>query len=213
MKDCKFLNKGMLAVAALLGYVGVVTIFHRKYTNWGATDAELEQPLPGDALMDHPASNHAVTIQAPVEAVWPWLVQIGQDRAGFYSYSFLENLVKADIHNADSIVPEWQHLKAGDTIRLGSKKIYGDKTLLPVAELEENHFIVLKGWGTFVLQAINKGTMRFIIRTHGRVEGSLSRLLHFLLFDPIHFVMERKMLLGIKRRAERAYHKRQPGQP
>lgn len=102
-------------------------------------------------------------------------------------------------------MPEWQHLKAGDTIRLGSKQVYGDKTLLPVAALEENHYLVLKGWGAFVLQPVDAHTTRVIIRSHGRKEGWLNRILLFLLFDPIHFMMERKMLLGLKERAERSY--------
>lgn len=199
------IKKGGLVAAGVIGYVALLFIFRQKYINWGATEEELVQPLPGDELMDHPASNHAITIHAPVEAVWPWLVQIGQDRAGFYSYSFLENLVRADIHNADRIVPEWQHLKKGDMIRLGSKEVYGDSTLLPVTELEEKQFIVLKGWGTFVLKPIDNKTTRFIIRSHGRKESWLQRILVFLFFDPIHFVMERKMLIGIKERAEKGY--------
>ncbi|WP_299700618.1 hypothetical protein [uncultured Pontibacter sp.] len=201
------MGKGTLAVAALLGYVAALAIFRRQYVQWGATDAEAAQPLPGDEIMAYAASNHAVTIHAPVEVVWAWLVQIGQDKAGFYSYSFLENLVRADIHNADRIVPEWQHLKAGDTIRLGSKKVYGDKTLLKVVALEKNHYIVLEGWGAFVLQPIDAHNTRFIIRSHGRKFNLLYNVLVFLLFDPIHFMMERKMLLGIKERAERQYRK------
>jgi hypothetical protein len=201
----KSIKRGPLALAALVGYVAVLAIFRRRYVQWGATGQEVAQPLPGDELMDYASANHAITIQAPVQAVWPWLVQIGQDRAGFYSYSFLENLVRADIHNADRIVPEWQHLQAGDTVRLGSRKVYGDRTLLPVAALEENHYLVLKGWGAFVLQPVDDHTTRFIIRSHGRKESWWKRLLLYLLFDPIHFIMERKMLLGIKQRAERSY--------
>ncbi|MBC5774640.1 hypothetical protein H8S95_11255 [Pontibacter sp. KCTC 32443] len=196
-------SSGKWVIAALVAYVAVVAIFRRKYVNWGSTKEEQLQPLPGDELMDHASAHHAITIHAPVTEVWAWLVQIGQDRAGFYSYSFLENLVRADIHNADSIVPEWQHLKAGDTIRLGSRKVYGDKTLLRVTALEENHFIVLQGWGAFVLQPLDAHTTRFIIRSHGQKEGWLKRMLLFLLFDPIHFIMERRMMLGIKERAER----------
>lgn len=205
MRNPKITKPGRLAVAALVGYVAVLAIFRRYYVQWGATDEEVAQPLPGDELMDHASANHAITIHAPVETVWPWLVQIGQDRAGFYSYSFLENLVLAGIHNANRVVPAWQHLKAGDTIRLGSKKVYGDSTLLPVGALEENHYLVLKGWGAFVLQPVDDHTTRFIIRSHGRKEGWLNRILLFLLFDPIHFIMERRMLLGIKQRAERSY--------
>lgn len=206
MKQSRFLAKAGLALA---GYAAVLAIFRRSYVQWGATEEEVNRPLPGDELMDHASANHAVTIQAPVQEVWPWLVQIGQDRAGFYSYSFLENLVLAGIHNTDRIVPAWQHLQVGDTIRLGSRKIYGDTTLLPVTALEENHYLVLKGWGAFVLEPIDAHTTRFIIRSHGRKEGWLNKVHLFLLFDPIHFLMERKMMLGIKQRAE----KQQEGKP
>ncbi|MDX5480765.1 MAG: hypothetical protein LPK07_03695 [Hymenobacteraceae bacterium] len=205
MEEQKHIRKRSMVVGALFGYVAVLALCRRWYLHWGTTAAEQAQPLPGDELMDHASANHAVTIHAPVEAVWPWLVQIGQDKAGFYSYTFLENLIAADIHNANRIVPEWQHLKAGDTIRLGSKKVYGDKTLLPVAALKEHQYIVLQGWGAFVLQPIDARTTRFIIRSHAPKDGLAFSVLRFLLLDPIHFLMERGMLLGIKKRSERNY--------
>ena len=191
----------------MLGYVAVVAALRQRYINWGTTIDEQLQPLPGDELMHYASANHAITINAPVTIVWQWLVQIGQDKAGFYSYSFLENLVRADIHNADRIMPEWQHLKAGDTIRLGSKKVYGDTTLLRVAALEENHFIVLESWGAFVLKPLDEERTRLLIRSHGRKLSWMNKLLAYLLLDPIHFVMERGMLLGIKQRAEHQYLK------
>ena len=200
-----FNRKLVITAAALVGYVALIAATRRWYLQWGATSDEIKQPLPGDKFMDHASANHVITIQAPVQAVWPWLKQIGQDKAGFYSYSFLENLVAADIHNADRIVPEWQHLKAGDTIRLGSKKVYGDTTLLPVVDLEENHYLVLKGWGAFVLKPIDNNTSRLLIRSHGKKSGWGMRLLLFLLLDPIHFLMERRILIGLKERAERAW--------
>ncbi|PTX18242.1 hypothetical protein C8N40_10641 [Pontibacter mucosus] len=198
-------QKLVFTATALVGYVALIAAARRWYLQWGATADEIAQPLPGDELMDHASANHAITIQAPVQAVWPWLKQIGQDKAGFYSYSFLENLVAADIHNTNRVVPEWQHLKAGDTIRLASKKVYGDKPLLPVVALEENHYLVLKGWGAFVLKPLDSHTSRLLIRSHGRRYGWGMRLLLFLLLDPIHFLMERRMLIGLKERAERAW--------
>jgi hypothetical protein len=201
-------NKGKTALLLLGGYLAVLALSRPWYKRWGATDAELAQPLPGDAHMDHASANHAITIQAPAEAVWPWLVQIGQDKAGFYSYSFLENMVAANIHNVDRIVPEWQALKTGDTVRLASKTVYGDMPLLPVLALEKNQYLVLKDWGAFVLQPLDAHSTRMIIRSHAQKEGLARRLMRYLLFDPIHFIMERKMLLGIKERAERTYQAR-----
>jgi hypothetical protein len=89
----------------------LLTPFLRPWrTRWGATDAEVRKKLPGDELMPHPkwGYTHAVTIKAPVAEVWPWIVQMGQGKAGFYSYEFLENLVGCDFHNADRIIPEFQ---------------------------------------------------------------------------------------------------------
>lgn len=200
-------HKLAITAAALVGYVALAAVSRRWYLQWGATADEVEQPLPGDEFMDHASANHAITIHAPVDAVWPWLKQIGQDKAGFYSYSFLENLVAADIHNVDRIVPAWQHLKAGDTIRLGSKKVYGDKPLLPVLALEENRYFVLKEWGAFVLKPIDNHTSRLLIRSHGKKNGWGMRLLLFLFLDPIHFLMERRMLIGLKERAERNWQR------
>lgn len=205
MNKQKLLGRSALPIALLGVYLGVLALSRRWYLQWGTTEAERKQALPGDALMDHASANHAVTIHAPVEAVWPWLVQIGQDRAGFYSYTFLENLVAADIHNSNRIVPEWQQLRLGDTVRLATRKTYGDMPLLRVAALEEGRYIVLERWGAFVLQPIDAHTTRMIIRSHAQKEGFTNRLYRFLLFDPIHFIMERKMLLGIKKRAEQAY--------
>ncbi len=193
-----------LLTAVLLAYVAAMRIIRPWYLRWGTTDAELVQPLPGDELMDHVASNHAISIHAPATAVWPWLVQIGQNRAGFYSYTFLENLLAADMHNSDRIKPEWQQLKVGDKVRLASKAVYGDFPLLEVAALEKNHYLVLKGWGAFVLQPVDAHTIRLIIRSHAGREGAFTRMARLLLLDPVHFIMERGMLLGIKKRVEGA---------
>lgn len=79
--------------------------------------------MPCDELVEHPKLNatHAITIDAPASAVWPWLVQMGQTRGGFYSYAWLENLVGCHMHNADQIHPEWQDLKVGDQVWLHPK--------------------------------------------------------------------------------------------
>jgi hypothetical protein len=83
----------------------------------------VSESLPGDELVEHPnvEATHAITINAPVEEVWPWLVQLGQDKGGFYSHSRLENLVGCRLRNADRIVPEFQHLSVGDAVRLHPK--------------------------------------------------------------------------------------------
>jgi hypothetical protein len=199
----KLLRVAVNLSAAFAGYIVAVLALRPWFTTWGATEEEIEKRLPGDEIMKRGASSvHAISINAPRTEVWKWLVQIGQDRAGFYSYSALENIFRADIHNADRIVPDWQDLEAGDFIRLASKEQYGDFPLLRVNAVEKNHYIVLERWGAFVLEEIDPKTTRLIIRSHeGNPLGG--RLLNTLFWEPAHFIMELGMLHGIKRRAER----------
>src|SRR5712692_2308658 len=96
------------ALAALLALY--VAVLHPWLMNWGATKAEQSMALPGDEAAASPGTSftRAITIDAPTDKVWPWLLQIGQDRAGFYSNDWLENIIGDDIHNTDVIHPEWQ---------------------------------------------------------------------------------------------------------
>jgi hypothetical protein len=185
----------------------VVTPFLRPWrTRWGATDAEVKKKLPGDELMPHPkwGFTHAVTIKAPVAEVWPWIVQMGQGRAGFYSYELLENLVGCDIHNADRIIPEFQHLEVGENIKLHPK------APVPVAIVEPNYALVLHYEADFssnwmwVLEKVDERTTRLISRWCGDYSPGLKNRLSYgpCLMEPIEFNMSRKMLLGIKQRAE-----------
>jgi hypothetical protein len=166
---------------------------------WGATDDELEKSLPGDDLVSDPGneSTRAITIEAPVEEVWPWLAQIGQDRGGFYSYEWLENLAGCRMRNADRIHPEWQERDVGETVFLHPANG------LKVALFEPKRVLALKGWGAFVLEPLDdERRTRLIAR--GRGQPGLASVAYTLLLEIPHFIMERKMLLGIKERAERA---------
>jgi hypothetical protein len=177
-------------------YAFVLRSWHLK---WGATGEELSKPLPGDEMVPDPAieSTRAITVNAPVEEVWPWLAQIGQDRGGFYSYEWLENLAGCEMRNAERIHPEWQHREVGETVFLHPD--YG----MQVASFEPGRAIVLEGWGPFAVEALDESTTRVILRS--RVPRRPSVLLYYLLAIEIpHFIMERRMLLGIKERAERA---------
>ena len=188
---------------ALAAYVLMVRPWHLR---WGATDEEVSAPLPGDELVARPnvEATHTITIEAPIAEVWPWLVQIGQDRGGFYSYSWLENLVGCRLRNAGRIIPEFQQLEVGDAVRLHPKA-----PPLPVLVCEAPRALVLGSntgspgtWG-FYLREVDEDTTRLIIRGRGHWgRGLLDRVAAYGVFEPAHFVMERKMLLGIKRRAE-----------
>ena len=192
----------MLTAGGLAGlYAFVIRPWHLR---WGATDAEVEMTLPCDELVEHPRLNatHAITIDAPVSRIWPWLVQIGQTRGGFYSYSWLENVVGCRMHNANRIHPDWQELKVGDEVWLHPKA-----PPLRVLATEPEKYIALEKCWTFYLQAIDESRTRLIIRGRGDYypdfKNTLLNFIYFrLIFEPAHFIMERKMMLGIKERAE-----------
>lgn len=179
-------------------------------TTWGASAEEARMALPGDELVPDPTfqSTRAVTIMAPPERIWPWLVQIGQDRGGFYSYDWLENLVGADIHNTDRIVSEWQHRVRGDFVP-SLRPDYAGGRVRDIAGwrigwIEPNRGFALIGWGAFVLVPLDRDSTRLIVRTRtAAVPGAFfSRFADIMLGRPIHFVMERRMLLGITERVE-----------
>jgi hypothetical protein len=194
--------------AATLGATAAAYIFGIRpwHLRWGATREEASEPLPGDEFVPNAreTATHAITINAPVEEVWAWLVQMGQNKGGFYSYSWLENLVGCEMHNANEIVPEFQHLHAGDEVWLHPKA-----PPLPVLLCEPYRTIVLgsnmksPGTWSFHLKKLDETTTRLVVRGRGDWEpGLLHSLYHNGLFEPAHLIMERKMLLGIKERAE-----------
>jgi hypothetical protein len=176
-------------------------------TNWGSTVAEQQMALPGDDL--HPnrsgQSTQAITINAPSAVVWQWLVQIGQDRAGFYSYTWLENLIGADIHNVNEIHPEWQQLAVGDVWRLAPPDYLwglGKEAVTPVLVSEPGHALVLDMWGAFVIVPIDEHSSRLVARGQSEAAGPLASLVTKMVMDPIVFTMQRRMLLGLTTRAE-----------
>jgi hypothetical protein len=180
-------------LAATLAYVTVARPLMRR---WGATGAEATAPLPGDETVAAGGvrQTHAVTIDAPADEVWPWIAQIGQDRGGFYSYTWLENLAGCRMHNAERIHPEWQSRAVGDTVLLhpGSG--------LKVVRWEPGRALVLEGGWSLHLAPDGPRRCRLIacFRAPRGVAGSG----YALLLELPHFLMERRMLLTIKRRAE-----------
>jgi hypothetical protein len=171
-----------------------------RMARWGATDEEVRMPLPGDEVRARPAfvSTRAITIDAPVAAVWPWLAQIGQDRGGFYSFTWLENLGGAHIRNAGAVHAEWQHRAVGDVVQM--TPFNGPK----VVSFEPGRAIVVDGGWTFAIKPLDAQRTRFILRS--RSPGAMA-LYAALLMDIPHFIMEAGMLRGLKRRAERAWQK------
>ena len=187
-------------------------LLHRWRTRWHATKDEIKEPLPGDDIVKTPTwtYTHAITILAPRAAVWPWLVQIGQGRGGFFSYEVLENLAGCDIHNLLELRSELQQLRVGDTVRMHANG-FGPR----VSILDPVHALVLGSppdangsqatWGFYLLQT-EDGVTRLIERGRHAVGTGLLAKLGFgpYLIDPVGFVMSRKMLKTIKRLAEAA---------
>jgi hypothetical protein len=180
-------------------------------SRWGATADEFDAELPGDEIVEDGATSttRAITVDAPVDDVWPWLVQIGEGRAGFYSYSLLERAAGARIHNAHNIHPEWQQLQVGDTVWLARR--YGDGASQVVAEvLPKSHLILVSPSDYQRLQHGGKasGSWAFYLRPDGDRTRLLARgsggAVGQAVFDVAHFIMEQKMMRGIRDRAERA---------
>lgn len=213
------MGKQRPSLSALMAAVGVAALYRAvikpwMYT-WGADDDELRATLPGDELVraDAPRTTRALTIDAPRASVWPWLAQIGEDRGGFYSYWRLERAVGARITNAENIRPEWQDVQVGDTVWLARR--YGDAARQVVAAVEPNEYLVLmspddydrvqrgekaSGSWAFYLDG-EDGWTRLLVRGSGGAVGHA-------LFDIPHFVMEQKMMRGIRVRAQHAHRER-----
>ena len=169
---------------------------------WGATDAEVNMPLISDGVVPGRviASTRAVTIHAPASEVWKWVVQLGQDRAGFYSNDWLENLVLSDIHNQAEVRPEWQNRQLGELVPGAGGSIYGHGSVWDTPAYIQGRLLYL--WGGIVLVPVDANTTRLLARTYVEPASQPAQLVSALSYDWMHFVMERGMLLGIKARAE-----------
>ena len=171
-----------------------------------STDQEKSKLLPCDDVVSSPTitSTHGITIDAAIENVWPWIVQIGQDRGGFYSYSLLENLLGCRIKNAASVNPLWQNLNEGDAVELHPKF----PPLLVKAIQPQRHLVLWQQTGflwtwAFVLIPRGKQQCRLLVRTRISIDRFFATVLLYPIMTLGHYVMERKMLLGIRQRAER----------
>jgi hypothetical protein len=204
-------KRAALGVAALTSAAAYVLIVRRWHLCWGATDAEVSATLPGDALLPSAdlVATRAVTIDVDPHDVWPWLAQLGQGRGGFYSYDLLENLVAGcNIRSADHIVGGWQQIGVGDQVLLHPE------VPLAVAVVELGEALVLRGgvpmgsaappydftWA-FVLRSGPDHTTRLIVRERYAYTRRWAPLL-VEAAEAVSFVMSRKMLHGIKDRAE-----------
>jgi hypothetical protein len=193
--------------------LGLAVLLYRavlrpRILNWGATDAEAAAQLPGDELLEDAdgVATRAITIEAPRAAVWPWIAQMGPSpRGGVYTYDWIENLLGLNLHSTDKVLPEFQQPQIGEGFGYGANQ-------MRVARVEPERVLAMRSadgnwvW-SFVLDD-QDGKTRLISRNRFRLPRAKDKL-GMIPMEPGSLVMERKMLRGIKERAERMGRERQ----
>jgi hypothetical protein len=192
----------ILAIAAVFYWFRV----RRWFSRWGATAGDLTRVMAGDSVIVTPMhlQTHAITVDAPPECIWPWLVQMGYGRGGLYSYDWLDRLFGyLDRPSANCILPQFQQLAVGDVIPLGRGSAF------PVTAVEPYRALVLSGrsdefqwvW-QFGLYPLDGGRTQLVSRGAQRFPNTIGRWLFMRVMEPAAFIMTRRMLLGLKQRAE-----------
>jgi hypothetical protein len=195
-------------VEALAGMFGAAVLsrllLRERVITWGATEAEADARLPGDELLEDATmvSTRAITIDAPASAVWPWIVQMGVGRGGAYTYDWIERRLGLDIQSADRVIPELQNVNVGDTLPMapnapGLRVEIADAERVFALRSEDGRWV----W-SFVMTE-SGGSTRLVSRNRAPAPASLKEKIAMLVMEPGSLVMERKMLQGIKERAER----------
>jgi hypothetical protein len=193
---------GMASYTLLAALPALYPVLRRPVLTWGATPEEASCRLPGDELLEDAdgVSTRAITIGAPAVSVWPWIAQMGPaPRGGAYTYDWIENLLRLDMHSVDHVLSEYQHPRVGDTIELGANR-------MRIERVEPSSVLAWRSgdgnwvW-TFVLAEQERET-RLISRNRFRLPTLTARI-GMLPMEPASLLMERKMLHGIKTRAER----------
>jgi len=216
-------NHKSLAVPAALAAAGAAYFLWARpwHMGWGATEEERKASLPGDSICPNATgeATHAITINASPKEIWPWIVQIGQDRGGFYSYTPLENLIGCEMQNTFRLVSEWQNRTSGDTVWFGTPKHFHGKARMITAIVEPEKALVfatpedwerlkagqsgVDGTWALVLNPVGPQTTRLVARSRSSVHPTLWKLAAtYAFWEPAHLVMERKMLRTIKRLSE-----------
>jgi hypothetical protein len=197
--------RGLADVAVASPLFVFAPLYRRWHMRWGATDGEVAGAMPGDQLVSEPSFNatRAITIDAPPEAVWPWLMQIGYGRAGWYSYDLFDNGARP---SAERILPEYQEPKVGDWVPMWSK--VNETTAFEIKAFEPNWWLLWEkprsSWA-WKLVPLEGGRTRLISRLKQRYEWRASpgsALFTVILFEFGDFPMMRRLFLNVKRRAE-----------
>lgn len=203
----EFLLGAVLGSVVLLGAVVIMTaayfgLVRRWLLRWGATAGEVARPMPGDGILGAgaPCTTRAITIGVPAHYVWPWLAQLGYGRAGWYSYDWLDNDGQP---SARRIHPEWQQLRPGDQILMMPGSGFD------VTEVQDGRYFTARApdqtmsW-CLAVEPLDQRSCRLISRWHARWHLTPASAAWIALSEPGAFIMERRMLQGIKARAEQA---------
>jgi hypothetical protein len=194
-----------VGAATVLGPAAYLLFFRRRCLNWGARPDEVTVKLPGDELLPDAGlvTTRAITIDAPAGAIWPWLAQMGSGRGGAYSYDWIENLFGLNMHSAGEILTEYQDIKVGDELPTG-----GGGPLMRVEVADPPRALAVRSadqnWA-WIFAVVPEGNSTRLIsrnRINARALAPAGRLFYRLFMEPGSLIMERKMLLGIKARAE-----------
>jgi len=193
------------ALAAGLGSLAYPLFFRHWCLTWGARPDEISRKLPGDELLADAGivSTRVITIDAPPAAIWPWLVQMGSGRGGVYTYDWIENLLGLNMHSTREILPQFQAVKVGDELPLGP-----GRPAMQVAVCDPERTLTIRfadgNWVWIFALVAEDGQTRLISRNRIATPGAPPpvRLFNLLVMEPGSLIMERKMLLGIKQRAE-----------
>ena len=201
-------SMSVLAGGVMAGAVATYLELGRQpCLTWGATPEDVNRTMPGDDLLSTPdfLSTRAIAIDAPPSSIWPWLVQMGSGKGGVYTYDWIENLFGLHMHSVDEILPQFQNRKVGDVEQLGKN---GPRLRVDILDAERAMVLHSEdgNWvWAFCLYPIGPDHTTLVSRNRIAVPtaGRLQRAFGVLVMEPGSLIMERKMLLGIKRRAER----------
>lgn len=207
--------------ATLLGSTAAAAVYLKlirpRLLHWGATEREVQRPLPGDDIVGAPnyQTTRAMTVENGPEDIWPWIAQLGEQKGGFYSYDLLERLLGMKVHSAHRILPRYQDVETGDALDRKRRLVVADvepKRALVVATSDDIRDV--RATWTIALFPFDDRRTRLVSRVRARFDlGSPRALAMLALAGPGQFVMERKCLREIKLHAEGLAEKWPPETP
>ena len=196
----------------IAGYLGVICIVHPWFIHRGLSQIEYKGHWPGDEAVprSEASGSRAIIVHASSERVWPWLTQIGQDRGGFYSYRWLENIFGAKMPDVRQIIPRWSIREMGQALVMAPVERIGPVATMEIVHAEVGRRLTYRnteGVWSFIIQPLGQDECRLICRgTWKPSKSAFVRMARFFVFDPIHYLMEWKMIRTIRSLAEKDSH-------